>query len=281
MKAAFKVAGLLAVAALACPQSVLAWGAAGHSVVAEIAQQRLPPMAQRRLAAMLGSGRSLASVANWADTQAMLKPATRRWHYVNIPVSSDGYDAGRDCQQQADGDCLVAAIDRWQRALADWRTPEGERLEALRYLVHLIADAHQPLHCAERDGDAGGNKLKVQYFGVPLSLHNVWDFGILDRAGFDWGEHVRYASDWLKDHDPSKLAAGQPLDWIMESHRLAVSVAYDLPADLALGADYHERTLPVVHQQLAKAGVRLAALLKRALVPMRRPTVSSQPRPWQ
>ncbi len=281
MKVSFWVFSLIAAISAAAAETALAWGAAGHSVVAEIAQQRLPPMTQRRLAAMLGPNRSLASISNWADTQAMLKAGTRRWHYVNIPVGAGNYDAARDCREQAEGDCLVAAIDRLQRVLAERKSSEADKLDALRFLVHLVADAHQPLHCAERDGDAGGSKLKVQFFGASLSLHNVWDFALLDRAGFDWGEHERRASEWLKTQDTKKLSAGQPLDWIMEAHKLAASVAYDLPADLVLGASYQERALPIVHQQLAKAGVRLAAILSRALVPIYQPRTAPAPRPWQ
>ena len=107
-------------------------------------------------------------------SQALLQPATRRWHYVNIPLGAKAYDPVRDCEKRPEGDCLVAAIVHFQGILASRRMPKAERSKALRYLVHLIADAHQPLHCAERDGDAGGTLLKLTYFGTPLSLHQVW-----------------------------------------------------------------------------------------------------------
>src|SRR5262245_18506631 len=226
------------------PTAALAWGASGHAIVAEIAQRHLPPSTLRRLAALLGSNRSLASVAIWADTQAALRPATRRWHYVNIPVGSAVYDPARDCEDHADGDCLVAAVGRVQRTLAKRRRPAAERVDALRYLVHFIADAHQPLHCAERDGDAGGNRLAVQYFTVPHSLHQVWDFAMLEHVTFDLGEHVRVAMEWLAKQDAAALAKVTPLDWILETHRLAVTVAYDVPANLKLADGYHEKAMP-------------------------------------
>src|SRR5262245_48593697 len=131
------------------PTAALAWGASGHAIVAEIAQRHLPSSTQRRLSALLGPNRSLASVAICADTQAVLRPATRRWHFVNIPVGSAGFDPARDCKDHLEGDCLVAAVDRVQRTLANRRGTAPERLDALRYLVHFVADAHQPLHCAE------------------------------------------------------------------------------------------------------------------------------------
>jgi nuclease S1 len=252
---------------IGAPSAALAWGAGGHSVVAEIAQRRLSAVTQRHVMALLGGNTSLASVASWADTQAVLHATTRRWHYVNIPLGSESYSAVRDCKLTAEGDCVVAAIDRFQRILGNRRLPRAQRTAALKYLVHLVADAHQPLHCAERDGDAGGNGLKVQYFGAPLSLHQVWDYAMLDRATYDWGEHVEQAEAWLKTQNAKALARGTPLIWIMESHKLAATVAYDTPSDLALAEAYNDRALPVARQQLAKAGVRLAAVLTQALAP--------------
>lgn len=256
------------------PSAALAWGASGHATVAEIAQRRLSPLIQRRVSALLGGNHSLASVASWADTQALLQPATRRWHYVNIPLGAKAYDPVRDCEKRPEGDCLVAAIVHFQGILASRRMPKAERSKALRYLVHLIADAHQPLHCAERDGDAGGTLLKLTYFGTPFSLHQVWDFAMLDRATYDWGEHVRQAEAWLQDQDVGTLAGGTPLSWVMESHRLAAN-AYDIPSDLNLAEAYHDKALPIARQQLAKAGVRLASLLTRALGPRERSTARS------
>ena len=66
--------------------------------------------------------------------------------------------------------------------LSDRERPRRERCEALKFLVHLVTDAHQPLHTAARDGDQGGIALSVTFFGEPTNLHAVWDFGLLDRA---------------------------------------------------------------------------------------------------
>jgi hypothetical protein len=49
------------------------------------------------------------------------------------------------------------------------------------FLVHFVADVHQPLHCAERNGDRGGNTVDVIFFGHPMTLHMVWNVGILDK----------------------------------------------------------------------------------------------------
>ena len=54
-------------------------------------------------------------------------------------------------------------------------------LFALKFLLHLIGDVHQPLHSADND-DRGGNEVKVIVDGFPYNtrekdnnLHHFWD----------------------------------------------------------------------------------------------------------
>ncbi len=55
------------------------------------------------------------------------------------------------------------------------------------------------------------------------------------------------------------------VDWAMESHDIARDHVFVLPEDLKLGEDYYRVNVPVLDQQLAKGGVRLAKLLNEAL----------------
>jgi hypothetical protein len=252
------VAALLACAPL---NEAASWGASGHSIVAEIAQRRLEPDALRRIKELLGGEVSLASVANWADHVALLRPNTYNWHFVNIPYDATGYDAQRDCRPTPKGDCVIAAIARPRDALARASSSRQERIEALMFLVHFVGDIHQPLHCADRN-DAGGSQLPVTFFGEPTTLHLVWDVGIIERRSFDWGEHVRLIEqNWFPGKDITALQRGEPADWAWEAHRLAVEVAYVLPENHELGIEYFHRSLSTVDRQLALAGIRLARLL--------------------
>jgi len=65
------------------------------------------------------------------------------------------------------------------------------RAEALRFLAHFVADLHQPLHCTERNGDKGGNLVKVTFLSEPevTNLHRVWDS--MDRVVFAGGGAIR------------------------------------------------------------------------------------------
>jgi hypothetical protein len=65
--------------------------------------------------------------------------------------------------------------------LHDKAAPARQRLEALKFVVHFVADIHQPLHCAD-DGDRGGNRVRVIFLGRNTNLHAVWDWGILAPA---------------------------------------------------------------------------------------------------
>ena len=122
--------------------SVFAWGAQGHQLIAHLAQAQLSATARQNLDLLLAQepGATLESIATWADEHR--SPATGRWHYVNFPRDSCSYDALRDC---TDGQCIVAAIDK-QTAILASDAPDAKRLTALKYLVHLVGDIHQPLH---------------------------------------------------------------------------------------------------------------------------------------
>jgi hypothetical protein len=257
--------GLLTVFfAIAPLHQAASWGVSGHSIVAEIAQRRLAPDVLPKIRRLLGGEVSLASIASWADQVTLLRPHTINWHFVNIPYDATSYVAARDCKDTPKGDCVVNAIQRARATLADRSAPRQKKTEALMFLVHLVGDVHQPLHCADRD-DAGGNKLAVTFFDTRMSLHAVWDYGMIDRHTLYWGEYVRQIEhDWFPGKDIRTLARGEPADWAWETHRAAVEVAYDLPEDLKLADAYYRRSLPVVSRQLALAGLRLARVLNEA-----------------
>lgn len=247
--------------ALAPVDEAFSWGASGHSIIAEIAQRRLQPQVLAQIEELLGGQVSLASIGSWADDVALVRPETINWHFVNIPYEASDYDPHRDCQPTSRGDCVINAIARSRATLADASAPKEKRAEALKFLVHFVGDVHQPLHAIDRN-DAGGNKLLVTFFGTPMSLHAVWDYGMIDRRTYDWGEYVEILErDWLPGKDIRALQAGTPVDWALQAHAAAVEVAYVVPKDLALSESYYQQSLPTVDQQLALAGIRLAHTL--------------------
>lgn len=277
---------LLALLLFALPEAALAWGKQGHRVVATLASQRLTPRARAAVEELLrdnDDGRSLAAISMWADWVRFRKlPETYNWHFVNIPLERERYDSGRDCRpERGRGDCIVAALGRMRDVLADRDRRKADRVEALKFVVHLAADLHQPLHVAERDGDQGATRVKLSWFGsretrgrrtYAWTLHAVWDDGLLEESGRSTAQTVVQLNAWLAQQDAQALAAGSIVDWALEAHRVAREQAYrdadgrGIPARGArLGQAYYDARIAAADQQLARAGVRLARLLNEAL----------------
>ena len=159
----------------------------------------------------------------------------------------------------------IKAIARSRALLQNRSAPRLQRAEALKFLVHFIGDVPQPLHDIDRH-DEGGNKVAVTFFDTPMSLHGVWDFGLIEKRTYDWGQYVTdLENNWLRGKDIHALEDGNPVDWALHAHAAAVNAAYILPEDLRLGKDYYQRATPVVDEQLALAGIRLARVLDEAL----------------
>jgi hypothetical protein len=267
----FLPAAALATAVLFVAQPAFAWGDKGHRVVAMVAEARLTPDARETVRSLVGSPK-LRDVAGWADDIRRDRPETAPWHYVDIPLDRADYDPARDCMRPRKGDCVVGAVERFQRVLADAGRSRSERAEALRFVTHFVADLHQPLHCADNH-DRGGNDVPVVFFdavlnpfsGKPWNLHAVWDAGLIERRGLSASESARRLGRQIGRHAVAEIERGTVADWALEAHRAAVETSYRLPPDRALGDEYAAMALPVVDEMLAKAGVRLAKVLNDAL----------------
>lgn len=264
----------------------IAWGPEGHAIVADIAQAHLDPAAAAEVASLLqleGHDR-LDQISSWADGNRRDYPETGPWHYVDTPLAASGYDASRDCVQ---GNCVVAKIDQYARELADKSATPQARLLALKWVVHLVGDIHQPLHAEDHD-DKGGNTVQAQFFGKGTNLHSLWDGGVLRHA-----LNLRAGRNFTFDHavvqgDAMTLDAGIPpvlraawapapglaqigaaaVGWANESHQLAQTVAYtdiDKPFGDAWSQRYQAKAWPVIQKRLQQGGVRLADVLNEAL----------------
>jgi len=227
-----------------------------------VAAAHLTAAAQHETARLL-DGQTLADVSFWADEIRNHRPETSRWHFVDIPRDRDDYRPERDCQRTERGDCIIAAITRLRTRLDDLQTPFDERAEALRYLVHLVADLHQPLHCVD-DHDRGGNDVAVTVFGRPMNLHAAWDTGLIAVSGLSEATWTQRLEAWLAGQDTTRLATGTVVDWALESHRAAVEHVYALPPSGRLGRRYLEASRPVLERQLALGAIRLARVLNEA-----------------
>ena len=137
------------------------------------------PAAAARVAEILGPGADMPSIASWADQVRNSRKETGPWHYIDVPVNKPHVDLKRDCP---DGNCVIPKIDQFERTVADARATPLQRREALMYLIHLVGDMHQPLHCSD-NADKGGNDIKLAFLGRPTNLHSLWDTGLTGADG--------------------------------------------------------------------------------------------------
>jgi len=252
------------------PCTAWAWGSEGHRIVALIAADRLTPAARAGVADLLGPDvrGAMEGVSTWADEIRGEHPETQRWHFVDIEISSDGYDSARNCPE---ADCVVAQIRKDEHLLADTRLPRPVRVEDLRFLIHFVGDIHQPLHCADHH-DRGGNAVRVFIAGEETNLHAVWDTMVVAALGDD---PVAVSTDLEARITPREARAwsrGRPGDWANESFAIAkraiygsLRVADGTREPIQLPDDYAVRERSLAAVQLEKAGVRLAMALNTAL----------------
>ena len=280
------LSGFLAIA-WSCAPSAWAWGGQGHRTIGAIADRLLSSPARAAVAQLLSgdldkfgklSGRStLASVSDWADeiTGTTARP---RWHYDDVPICGSAPKA----HYCPDGQCNTGQLKRLITVLADTRAAPRERNEALKWVVHLVGDIHQPLHAAD-NGDRGGNRVPVALEGVRTrgreNLHRAWDNDLVRRA-----LHAPERQQPPADIDALALEArslvddagqGAPDSWALESNNLARNVAYHyrgfacdtLPPDIVvLNQEYQQQAEAIVRERVLLAGARLAAILNRILV---------------
>ena len=277
---------LPALFALSAP--ALAWGPEGHRVVGDIASRYLTAEAQAQVTELLKNDRladgepsgrrTLGEIANWADEIKDFEWGKRRgsWHYDDISLCGAADYAGY-CRG---GRCASAQLARQIDVLGDPRARLRVRNEALKWVVHLVGDIHQPLHAANR-GDRGGNLVQVSFFGErdnppygSLNLHAVWDVHLLSRLTAERGGERTLVSAPIGEGDRRGWEQGSISDWIAESHALARDRVYaPLPGScgeriagvVALGEAYYASTAPVIDLQIRKAGVRLARVLNDVL----------------
>ena len=103
--------------------------------------------------------------------------------------------------------------------------------------------------------------------GHRTNLHAVSDSGILAPAVQGERAYALRLVRSIKPDDFDRWRGGSPADWATESYGVARRLIYGawLREPGPLTASYETAALPVVNEQLEKAGVRLASVLNVAL----------------
>ncbi len=241
---------------------LFAWGCHGHQAIALIALRTMTPEHAGATNALLekfpGAVRiscgalglpPAARDSTWADDFRRKDSKTGPWHYIDFPFTG-APDFAALC---AEG-CITRAITE-QIAVFRAHPDSARAANALRFLIHLVGDVHQPMH-AISNNDRGGNCIPVSLLKTRAArrtgsggsasyhpeLHSVWDTALIDRR-LGARDITRYAnrlsaaaaphrSEWASfsvAENMDRVAAG----WARESHDTAVAFSY---ANLVAGS---------------------------------------------
>lgn len=235
------------------------------SIPASIAWSRLTPIVRGRILNLLdGQRMASAEVASWSNGLRASRDQrhTLPWHYVSIPVSTGDYEPQINCLPA----CIISAINDQIEILSNESNAAQERSNALKHLITLVAETHRPLHCAERGGDLGGNRISVTGTARSPNLHSYWDSELLvDRLdGQSFDAYAKELAEDLTESETQAMEKGTVLGWALESHKIAAENIYpDVPIDgpYAIPSNYSDIHTDVLDRQIKRSGVRLAKLL--------------------
>ena len=304
----------LAGLSLVLPTATSAWWDEGHMQIAAVAYDRLTPAVRAKVDQLIrlnpqypswvaGTPEALKAqyafvrASTWADDikkvssgytdDSVNGPNAGRnigyhdhlmhkyWHFEDIPFSEDAAPV-----EAPDPVNALTQIKLLTSGLAvSSGLPDDVRSYDLVWLIHLVGDAHQPLHATSRfsqatpDGDQGGNKESVQPAGgQKMLLHAYWD-SLLGSSSTPEGAIFDAMTDKdtrLPDPDPAKAADADPAHWFRDSEQLAEQVAYAEPVKTGtqpyvLDRTYETNARNTARTQAALAAARLANLINNAL----------------
>lgn len=263
---------------------------------------------------------SLNNASDWCDDfdHSPEGEWSKQLHFINYKNKACSFNWADDC---ANDWCNAGAIVNFSKKIFDTSISKPERFIALKFVVHMMGDIHQPLHVSGAE-DRGGNDIspvwphistnKANWTTPPakgVNLHAAWDDHLLVQDIYDIEDNVktlkskpfvpdyhdwsvladtlqkRMAGEWAANktawqaefadsRDESKLRAGLSIV-AQESAVYSCKYAYNYANGSAvkkgdvLDRDYFLRAKPIIEEQLAKGGARLAMLLQEALTATR------------
>ncbi|MEE9374088.1 MAG: S1/P1 nuclease [Saprospiraceae bacterium] len=264
---------------------VLAWGPNGHRIVAEICELHLSAGAKAEIQQIIGKN-YLAEIANWPDYVKSEKgwDFAETWHYTTVhPNQSVAQMKVRYAEDSKINDATEAIVlmkkilnndknatlffeDLMKKNRAK-PLNNSTKATALAFLIHIVADIHQPLHVG-KNRDHGGNKITVMFFNKKTNLHRVWDSDIIEHEKLSYTEFAHFINKMT--HEEIKICQKSTMnEWAEESIYLRERIYNTLYnyTDRESGLpsfswQYHHDFIPLVKERLQSAGVRMAGILE-------------------
>ena len=249
---------LAAVIAGLAPSPAAAWSEVVHRAVARVAQDRLTSTSERRHRLLMGPTAKLVDYAGWSHQITAERPEEEAGHSITIPPTATRLDLGRDCEI---GDCTPVKLRETVGIVRLAHKDKAQLQDAFKFLVNLAVDLHQPLRAGYPPGN-GGDPIPVAVDGRESELYEYWESGIF--AEDDEDALVQRIRELITPARVREWTQGNHKNWTWDTHLAAVRVAYGaLPkgSPKQLDGDYAAQARISAELQLAKAAVRLAAVL--------------------
>jgi len=235
---------------------VYSWGQTGHRVTGAIAEKHLTRKAKRMINKLL-INEDLAEASTFSDEHRsnpseFWKKTANPWHYVNVH-EGDVYK-----KAPPEGDA-VTALEMFSKQLKSKEASLEEKQIALKFIVHIIGDLHQPFHSGTNK-DRGGNDIKVIFFGQETNIHRVWDEHLIDNQKLSYSEWTYRLNRKISKENVKQWSQIDPRVWIAESQKLRLGL---YPEKEKLFFDYQYKAIPIIRKRLQIGGIRLAAYLNK------------------
>lgn len=209
------------------------------------------------------------------------------WHYFSLPYDPQHILCAEEHAflEGTHRSEIVFALSGCQSTLLNPQAKLWDKSFALRWIIHLMGDIHQPLHCTTLydqqfpNGDTGGNAFSIK--SSYKNLHSLWDAAcgalpVMQYTDYQPDQNDAYseslrqlAQEWRLKYPrtqfPELTKVSGAEAWAEESHQLAIEYAYKgVTPKQAPSQDYLERAKEVAIRRLVLAGYRLADLLNEA-----------------
>jgi hypothetical protein len=284
----------------------LAWSAAGHMEIAAIAYRDLSAANKTNVIEILKHHPDCqkwkeayaASLSDFDfDTFVFMRASTwpdeiRRkgnpydhplWHFIDYSLEPPTFP---DKPSPYPTNDILFGISQSEKFIKDTNSTPEVRAAYLSWLIHLLGDIHQPLHCATLvnsnylapSGDKGGNDFFVKPADAGVNLHSIWDKSL--GATINFRTELNYAIQISADHPRSSLTElakdKTPVAWSKESRLIAIESGYlhgslqgstqadDAPA---LPVGYTKNMKTIAERRAALAGWRLADEIRNVVKP--------------
>jgi hypothetical protein len=241
----------------------LAYDRDGHRVVAMISFSYLNDAAKQELERLLGSNYRQEWIGSsyWAAEES--EKVGNEWmqalHRVWFDPEDQGFDQDKHCPRNR---CVVGAILESRHVLEQNGYSQQEKRQAFKFLLHFVADIHQPTNCGFRR-DQSGQKIWLKSPDLTnVNLHWIWQTAMLKKQEKRWSTlAIELVRDMPQDEVVMWTENLDPVAWAWECHQIARETAYLLALDKKWGNQYYKEAWPVYEQQLQKAGIRLATMI--------------------